>query len=73
MYPNLEAELARRSISKRNLSELTGIRYNTLCEKCLEKYGFTLDEAINIANVLKNPMPIEQLFAKGEKGEQIMQ
>ncbi len=64
MYPNLEAELARKNMSKKALAEITGIRYNTLCEKCLEKYGFTLDEAMTVAKALGNPMSIEQLFAR---------
>ena len=46
---------------------MTGIRYNTLCEKCLEKYGFTLDEAISVSKVLGNPMTIEELFAREPK------
>ena len=68
MYPNLEAELGRRGLSKKKLAEMTGIRYNTLCEKCLEKYGFTLDEALKVACVLKAPIPLEELFAR-EKTE----
>ena len=64
MYPNLEAELGRRKMSKKDLSVLTGIRYNTLCEKCLDKYGFTLQEAFDIGKALGNPMPIEQLFER---------
>lgn len=64
MYPNLEAELGRKKISKKELAKLTGIRYNTLCDKCLEKYGFTLDEAVTVRKALGNPMPIEELFAK---------
>lgn len=67
MYPNLETELGRRKISKKELSKLSGIRYNTLCDKCLEKFGFTLDEAVAISDVLGNPMPIEILFAKEVK------
>lgn len=67
MYPNLEAELGRRKISKKELARLTGIRYNTLCDKCLEKFGFTLDEAVAISDVLGKPMPIEDLFAKEAK------
>ena len=64
MYPNLEAELGRRKMSKKTLAELTGIRYNTVCEKCLEKYPFTLDEAVTVSAVLDNPMTIEQLFSR---------
>lgn len=64
MYPNLEAELARKKMSKKDLAEITDIRYNTLCEKCLGKYGFTLDEAITVSKALGNPMAIEQLFAR---------
>lgn len=63
MYPNLEAELARKKMTKKDLAELTGIRYNTLCEKCLEKYGFTLDEALIVKKALGNPMEIEELFS----------
>lgn len=67
MYPNLEAELGRRKMSKKDLATLTGMRYNTLCDKCSEKFSFTLNEAIIISDVLGNPMPIEELFMKEVK------
>ena len=41
MYPNLEAELARKGWSKKKLSEILGKRYYTVIDKLNGKYPLT--------------------------------
>ena len=68
MYLNVKAELARQNLSVVDLSNKTGIRYQTLVEKLNGKYPLTLDEAKNIkaalgtALLLRDQLP--ELFAK---------
>ena len=43
MYKEVNVELARQGMSKKTLSEKTGIRYQTLLEKLLGRYPITFD------------------------------
>lgn len=63
MYNNLEAELARRKINKKELSKKTGIPYSTLISK-MTSGKFTTDEAFFILDILKiDVAKIRELFA----------
>jgi len=62
MYRTLESRIAYHGISKKSLAEDAGMRYNTLLSKMSGKTKFTLDEAILIKKLLKEDMPIEELF-----------
>ena len=64
MYLNVKAELARQNLSVVDLSNKTGIRYQTLVEKLNGKYPMTLDEAKNIKTALGVDISMEELFAK---------
>ena len=64
MYLNVKAELARQNLSVVDLSNKTGIRYQTLVEKLNGKYPMTLDEAKNIKTALGVDLSMEELFAK---------
>ena len=64
MYLNVKAELARQNLSVVDLSNKTGIRYQTLVEKLNGKYPLTLDEAKKIKAALGVDLSIEELFAK---------
>lgn len=63
MYSNLKAEMARKNLTIVDLSEKTGIRYNTLAAKLKGKYPLTLPEAIAIKKTLEVDLSIEELFA----------
>lgn len=63
MYSNLKAEMARKNLTIVDLSEKTGIRYNTLAAKLKGKYPLTLPEALAIKNALDVDLSIDELFA----------
>lgn len=62
MYSNVKAELARRSMTVVDLSNKTGIRYQTLVDKINGKYPLTFDEAKTIKSALDVDLPLEELF-----------
>ena len=62
MYSNVKAELARRSMTIVDLSNKTGIRYQTLVDKINGKYPLTFDEAKTIKSALDVDLPLEELF-----------
>jgi lambda repressor-like predicted transcriptional regulator len=62
MYLNVKAELARRKLSLVDLSNKTGIRYQTLVGKINGNYPLTLEEAKTIKNSLEVDIPLEELF-----------
>ncbi len=64
MYSNVKAELARRNMSVVDLSNKTGIRYQTLVDKINGKYPLTFDEAKTIKSALEVDIPLEDLFER---------
>lgn len=62
MYENVRAELARRNKTIVDLSQETGIRYQTLSEKLRGNSPLTLKEAVAIKQALNLDMSIEDLF-----------
>ena len=62
MYPNLNAELARRGWNKKVLSKKLGTRYATVVDKLNGKYPLTLNECKAIQEELKTDMTIDELF-----------
>lgn len=67
MYPNIKAELARKGMTIVDLSNATGIRYQTLSEKLRGNYAITVNEAMLIKDALKVKTPIEVLFERKER------
>lgn len=63
MYDNLRAEIARKNKTLVDLSNDTGIRYQTLSEKLRGNSQFTVKEAMAIKKALGVDMPIDELFA----------
>ena len=63
MYKEVDVELARQGMSKKTLSENTGIRYQTLLEKLLGRYPITFDECLAIKNALNTKLSLEELFS----------
>jgi transcriptional regulator with XRE-family HTH domain len=62
MYSNVKAEMARKNMSAVDLSEKTGIRYQTLVDKINGKSPVTVDEAKRIKSALQVSIPLEELF-----------
>ena len=52
MYRELEAKIAYRGISKKQMAEEIHMNYNTLLAKIGGKSKFTLDEAVTIKDYL---------------------
>lgn len=67
MYENLQAEMARKNISRRNLSEMTGIKYSTISDKLNGRTKFDFEEALKIKNVAFPQFTLEYLFYKDER------
>ncbi len=62
MYRELEARIAYRGISKKQMAEGINMNYNTLLSKMGGKSKFTLDEAVSIKDYLDEDITIEELF-----------
>ena len=62
MYPNLRAEMARRNITGKMISDRIGIWPATFSAKLSGASSFTLDEAIEIKELLETDLPLEDLF-----------
>ncbi len=63
MYANVKAELARKNMSIVDLSNKTGIRYQTLADKIRGDSPMTVDDALKIKQAIGVNMPIEELFS----------
>lgn len=64
MYKNLEAEMTRHNISKKNVAEFLNVRYATVVDKLNGKYDFKLNEALFIKKELFPNLDFEYLFQK---------
>jgi plasmid maintenance system antidote protein VapI len=67
MYRNLEAEMARHGILKKDVAETLKVRHATVYDKMNGKSSFTLDEAFKIRNTYFPELAIEYLFEKYEE------
>ena len=61
-YINLEAEMARKGLSKKDIAETLGVRTATVYDKLKGKHPFTLDEALKIKNKYFPAFTLEYLF-----------
>lgn len=61
-YVNLEAEIARKGLSKKEIAETLGVRLATVYDKLKGKYPFTLDEALKMKNKYFPEFTLEYLF-----------
>lgn len=66
MYPNLEAELARRKITKRSIAKKIHKTPTTLSLKLSGKAKLTLPECIEIRDALDESLQLDYLFATAE-------
>ena len=65
-YINLEAEMVRKGMSKKDIAETLGVRIATVYNKLSGKHPFTLDEALKIKNKHFPGFTLEYLFYTGE-------
>lgn len=63
MYNNVKAELARKNMTIVDLSNKTGIRYQTLADKIRGDSILTVEEALKIKEALGVDMTLEELFS----------
>ena len=66
MFRNLEAELTRKNITRKDLARILGINVSTCSEKLTKPGRLKLDEAFKIRDTLFPEMQIEYLFSKIE-------
>lgn len=66
MFPNLDAEMARRKISRQELAKVIDCTPTTLSLKLNGKSVITLTECIKIRNAIDNELSIDYLFATEE-------
>lgn len=64
MFPQIDLELVKAKMSRKDLSAKTGIAYNTLLLKLTGKTIITLDESFAIKKALGSKLSIETLFRK---------
>ncbi len=69
MYRNLQAEMVRFNIGRKQMATATRIKYSTLSDKLNGKTKFSLDEAVKIKNLFFPNLPLEYLFDNSEKKE----
>lgn len=62
-FPNLEAEMARMGIQKKDVAEKLGVRAATISDKMNGKFPFTLDEVVTIKKSFFPNLTLEYLFS----------
>lgn len=67
MFPNLNAELGRRKMTIKSLSEETGINYESLKNKMSGSTEFKRSEMVTIKNVSFPNCTLDYLFATEEQ------
>lgn len=67
VFPNLEAEMARSGVQRKDLAEKLGVRAATIYDKLNGKYPFTLDEASMIKEFFFPNFSLDYLFSKEAK------
>lgn len=62
MFRNIELEIFKSGLSKKEIAAKLDMTYNTFLLKLSGKAYFTLDEAMKLKAVLKSDLSIEELF-----------
>lgn len=62
MYVNVKAEMARKNMTIVDLSNATGMKYQSLADKIRGDSPLTVGDAIKIKAALKVDIPMEELF-----------
>lgn len=63
MYPNLNAERARRNITLEEIAVKMNKRLATISNKFNGRYPITLNEAAQIKEIIGTDLPLEILFS----------
>jgi len=63
VYPNLEAEMARKGLKRKDLADVLNVRTATIYDKLNGKYPFTLNEAMKIRDNLFPDLTVDYLFS----------
>lgn len=63
MFPNLNAEMARRNMTVNALSIKTGIPYSSLAPKLRGQRSIKVEEAVKIKDALETNLAIKTLFS----------
>lgn len=63
MYPNLEAEMARKKITRTELAEILHVTPTTLGNKLNGKSVLSLPECLAIKSALQLSMTVDELFS----------
>lgn len=69
MYPNLDAEMARRKITRAMVAEVVGKTPSTLSLKLNGKAPLTLAECVEIKNAVNPESSVDYLFATEDEKE----
>lgn len=69
MYKNVRVAMVMKNMTMIDLSNATGIRYQTLSEKLRGNSELSLKEAVAIKNALGASMPLEVLFTNEQVAE----
>lgn len=69
LFPNLEAEMARRKITQAKLAEILEVTPTTLSFKLSGKSTLSLKECVKIKNTVFPDKTLDYLFQTEEKGE----
>ena len=69
MFPNLDAEMARRKITRAQLAEAIEIQPTTLSFKLNGKAPLNITECIKIRDSIDRALTIDYLFAVDVKSE----
>lgn len=63
-YPNLESEIARRGILKKDIKNVLGLDHATFSYKLNGIRPFTLEQGLTIWKTFFYDIPIDELFRK---------
>lgn len=63
-YSNLKAEMARKNVSIKDISELLKIHRNSMHNKLIGESNFTIDEALEIRDAFFPDVEIGYLFKR---------
>lgn len=67
MYRNLEAEMVRHDINRKDIAKFLNLRYATIVQKLNGTYPFKLNEAMLIKKEFFPNLTMEYLFHAEEK------
>ena len=68
MYPNVEAEKAKKKVTLEKMAhdERINCTVSTMSQKLNGKAPLSFKEALAIKDILNSDMPLEELFKEGE-------